>query len=195
MKKEMPPEYYDKVYKNPKHLKNIEESGYYELYKKAVDSIPTICSERIILDVGCGTGKIASLIKKKGFKKYTGIDFSKTAINIAKKMYPEFNFENIDLFEFHKKNGFENYNTFILLETLEHIQDDIKVLSLIPKNSVIIISVPNSNFESHVRFFKTIEEVLDRYKNIFDNRYIQRYTIENPKKPGKKIFLISGFKS
>ena len=40
-----------------------------------------------ILDVGCGTGKLAYLISKKG-GNVKGIDYSKSAIKVAKKKYP-----------------------------------------------------------------------------------------------------------
>ena len=37
-----------------------------------------------LLDIGCGTGDISREIEKKGYN-VTGIDFSSTAIDIAKK--------------------------------------------------------------------------------------------------------------
>src|SRR3989344_2320413 len=52
-------------------------------------------SERI-LDLGCGEGsRLNALIKGKS--KGTGVDISKTAIDLAKKTYPKLNFVKSDL--------------------------------------------------------------------------------------------------
>ncbi|GAG26732.1 unnamed protein product, partial [marine sediment metagenome] len=45
-----------------------------------------------VLDLGCGSGRLISLLKEKQIK-YTGIDSSSDLIKIAKEKYPNFNFQ------------------------------------------------------------------------------------------------------
>lgn len=50
-----------------------------------------------ILDVGCGVGAYAKLLKDNGLNvEYTGIDYSDNAINIAKKQWGFGNFKCLD---------------------------------------------------------------------------------------------------
>ena len=80
-----------------------------------------------ILDVGCGTGKLAYLISKKG-GNVKGVDYSKSAIEIAKRKYqnPNLKYELIDV---SKKilgkydiNGFVNVSIIIIKAKKEIIK-------------------------------------------------------------------------
>lgn len=54
--------------------------------------------EKKILDVGCGLGNFNGLLDKKGIKcHYTGYDIVPEVIEIAKKKYPNANFEVKDI--------------------------------------------------------------------------------------------------
>ena len=57
-----------------------------------------------ILDLGCGTGDLAELIRQKG-ARVTGIDNSKEMIEVAKHKYPQIDFQvkSITSFSFDKK--------------------------------------------------------------------------------------------
>lgn len=52
-------------------------------------------SELDLLDVGCGVGKLHSHIKGK-FKSIAGIDVSKGAIEVARKVHPDLRYEAYD---------------------------------------------------------------------------------------------------
>ena len=56
-------------------------------------------SKSSILDFGCGTGALYSYLKSShGFTgRYTGIDISPKAIEIAKSIFPNGNFMNLDI--------------------------------------------------------------------------------------------------
>ena len=45
------------------------------------------------------------------------------------------------------------YEIVICLETLEHLQDDLAVIEKIKPGAYVIFSVPNFDYESHVRHF------------------------------------------
>lgn len=57
-----------------------------------------------VLDVGCGSGDLVPYLRNVKIEKYLGIDIYEPAIKIAKKKYPNENFQNCDLLKknFHK---------------------------------------------------------------------------------------------
>ena len=96
-----------------------------------------------IVDIGCGTGNFAFLASKKG-ANVLGIDYSKTAIEKAKKKYVRKNLE------FKKMNVFElkgNFDVIVSIGTLEHTDDPLKTLKFLKrhlsKNGKLIITTPN----------------------------------------------------
>ncbi|CAB1333243.1 unnamed protein product [Coregonus sp. 'balchen'] len=40
----------------------------------------------MVLDLACGTGTVASLLKKMGFSHFVGVDWSKGMLELANKM-------------------------------------------------------------------------------------------------------------
>ncbi len=68
--------YYDLLYRDKDYNKEIEyiENLIYRFTDKP----------KTILELGCGTGKHAEILAKKGFEVY-GVDFSRTMLEIAKK--------------------------------------------------------------------------------------------------------------
>ncbi len=138
--------FYDKVYKKgeKKHYTKL-------LFKDA--SLPLDEKEvlhsanwkgKTVLDVGCGTGLMASLIGKAGAKKVLGLDFSPEAILKAKEAYSlpnlEFQAEN---FEKHK----DTYYIIVSLGTLEHMDNPFEALQrmkkLLKPKGKIILTCPN----------------------------------------------------
>ena len=116
--------------------------------------------------MGCGAGQLASLIRDKGFKNYIGIDFSKVAIDIAIKVCPEFKFICEDILNSENLKKID-YDFVIILEVLEHVEEDKILLSKIKSGTKIIAMVPNFDSESHVRYFSSKKEVKDRYSHSF----------------------------
>lgn len=57
-------------------------------------------NEKIILDMGCGLGRIVRRVMERGAKKYIGVDFSPTMVERAKKIH-----ENIKNVEFIENDG------------------------------------------------------------------------------------------
>ncbi|OGF82208.1 hypothetical protein A3B18_02720 [Candidatus Giovannonibacteria bacterium RIFCSPLOWO2_01_FULL_46_13] len=137
---------YNKIYKKgeKKHFSSLMFSG---------DKVPPAKQEvlgevswegKTVLDAGCGTGELAYLIAKEGAKKVFGIDYSKEAIDIAKKTYrhPHLSYENTDL---KKMKG--KFDVVVSLGTLEHLDNPFEALKklaglLAPRGS-FIITCPN----------------------------------------------------
>ncbi|MBM7623040.1 methyltransferase domain-containing protein [Sporohalobacter salinus] len=172
------------------YFKHYEETPYIEVWKRAVEIIDDILNPKII-DIGCGPGQFANLLFDEGVTNYKGIDFSKKAIELARKRNPEYkelfqtdNAYSSDIFS-------SNYNIVILFEILEHISDDVSIVNRIKSGSQILFSVPNFNSESHVRFFKSKSQIIERYNKLISIDNIDTFTINES---GGKIYLIHGIK-
>jgi SAM-dependent methyltransferase len=105
--------------------------------------IPKTNTKIYLLDIGCGDGFMASkLMGNHPFVKYTGIDTALSTDYVQKKREEGVNITNSwdDLF-------LKKYDLIIMLDVLEHVEDDIDFLKWIKKNlmgeqSYILITVP-----------------------------------------------------
>jgi len=162
-------------------------SEYYFLWSVIVDRIKKI-DAKSILEIGCGSGQLASLLADKVECKYIGFDFSEKRITCARKMCPGFLFIQQDAF---KTELFEksDYDTVICTEFLEHVEADTKVLTRIRKGSKFYGTVPNFPFVSHVRYFVNEKEVRSRYDQYFRDLSVDTFLADSK---GKVFYLLEG---
>lgn len=184
------PGWYDKSFENNEHWRHhYTQSRYYPLWAVISDRIMRSGSNSI-LDIGCGPGQLASLLRDKGLLHYLGLDFSPRRVEWAKKVCPEFDFLVADaletrLFDTH------DYDTVICTEFLEHIERDTEVIEKIHSGSRFYASVPNFPFKSHVRYFEGAEEVRHRYSG-----YFERFSVDvfPAKAEGRVFYVVEGRK-
>ena len=100
-----------------------------------------------IIDVGCGSGKLLTILNKYG--KAKGIDCSKKAIDLCKERgLKEVKVEDINYYEF----GESNYDIITCIDVLYHswIKDDIIILNKLYKslndNGILILDLAAFNF-------------------------------------------------
>jgi SAM-dependent methyltransferase len=108
-----------------------------------------------ICDLGSGMGDGVKLLKDQfPLTNVTGIDFSKYAIEKAKKTYTELNFINADIEEFNK-----NYDVIILSHTLEHFENPTELLNKMIKlaDKYFIIVVPFKEEDLYREHLKTFD--------------------------------------
>jgi len=123
-----------------------------------------LCKGRV-LDIGCGTGDLADYYKGE----YLGIDISDVAIKLARESRrKDASFMVSDLLE-PQEFLLKKYDTFVIAEVLEHIDDDKVLMENIKHcakdNATIIISVPNGDRvpdENHLRTF-TVPELRKKF--------------------------------
>lgn len=174
MGKERDSGYYDEIYKNSHHYSlrvNAENTIYNKLYNFVQNRIG---KAEAVLEVGCGTGQFAEKLINNGYNYIIGFDFSSEAIKMCNDRCPSGTFlcEDVNIFDFHSIS----YHTIISLETLEHINNDINVLSKIRKGKRVILSLPSFDDPSHVRFFTTANDIEKYYKDVLSN--IKVYKID-----------------
>lgn len=191
---ESPAAYYDNAYTSTM----VKHVCYpWEVY----DEIILLLKKRIkprILEIGCGPGKLAKKILDEGWK-YKGFDFSKQGIERSKELCPEGEFVVADAYKADSYLG--DYDTAIIVEVLEHVADDCKVLSLIPEGVFVIASAPLTDAKAHVRIYENADEdIIKRYEKILRIDGVKKVTRSldsslNPTRiPGIDWFLFWGIK-
>ncbi len=99
-----------------------------------------------VLEAGCSSGILLSLLKKKGFD-VTGIEPNKEAFKSAQKKLGKFIF-NGTLPKFVRYYN-KKFDCIIYNHVLEHVEDVNKELSLVKKmikpNGILIVGVPNTD--------------------------------------------------
>lgn len=97
-----------------------------------------------ILDFGCGTGLLTSILNNIG--PATGIDLSDHAINSAKRKHPSVNYISGNVFEYPFVK--ESFDVVVSQEVLEHVDDQKKYLELaasyLKKDKYLILTCPNA---------------------------------------------------
>lgn len=129
---------------------------------------------KTILDVGCGEGFSLSKMREQHIgTTLEGIDYSKKAISLGKKMFPNLSLKQGSIYKLPYKNN--TFDLVLCTEVLEHLNDPQKgykeVLRVAKK--YIVFSVPNEPFFMLGNFLRG-KNIL-RFGN--DPEHIQHWTI------------------
>ena len=184
------PEWYDRSFEDHEHWKwHYTRSGYYFLWTVIADRLIR-AGARSILDVGCGSGQLAAVLKDKGIERYCGIDFSEKRIAQARQACPGFEFVHADAFA---TDLFErrDYDAVLSTEFLEHVERDLDIIRKIRPGARFIGTVPNFPFESHVRHFFDRAEVAARYGPHFRDFRVDSFLANDR---AKTFFVLEGVK-
>ena len=179
------PGYYDARTSRRTFSTHYAESRYYPLWSVIADRLRPL-TDRAILEVGCGTGQLAELLRDHGMDDYVGFDFSPERILSARERLPQMTFVVADAFVTDLYDG--DYDTVICTEFLEHVNDDRGSIRRIRPGTRFIATVPNYGGGAHVRHFVSMQEVRSRYEHLLDSPSITEW--KQPK--GKVMYLIDG---
>jgi len=100
-----------------------------------------------ILDAGCGEGFTMDKLSKNGIgQKIEGVEYSKEAILLGKKLFPYLTFKEGSVYELPYQDN--SFDLVVCTEVLEHLEEPSKVLKEILRVSkkYVLISVPNEPF-------------------------------------------------
>lgn len=124
----------DKVYSR-------EEALFKNIFQKRANIIGKSISVSSALEIGCSTGILLSLLKKRGWQ-VTGVEISKKAAELARS-------KNIEVIiqPFEKIAVNEKFDLVILNHTLEHLKEPIEVLKkikmILKPKGYLYIDLPN----------------------------------------------------
>lgn len=158
---------FDQVFDLP-----YQSSCYYPMYHAVLKVLQNKKVENV-LEVGCGSGAFAHMLFEKTHIGYRGFDFSPVAVEKAKRRTSKEN-----AFYVADALNAENYATLsssiICTEVLEHIPNDLELVSIWPAGTFCVCSVPNFDSTYHERFFRSEAEVAERYGKLLDIKTIAR---------------------
>lgn len=118
-----------------------EEKLFENIFIRRVNEITKFLKTGKVLDIGCSTGVMLSIFKKKGFD-VKGVEISKKAAEICRN-------KGIDVLigPFEKIKFSEKFDLVVLNHTLEHLENPIEVLEKVKKilkpKGYLMIDLPN----------------------------------------------------
>lgn len=163
----------------PDHILKDQKNIYIENMSR-YHFVGQFVNDKVVLDVGCGTGIGTAELLKRKVKKIVGIDDDESAIHVAKK-----EFEHSGIIEFYAISGVDisfpdnSFEIVCALDVIEHVEDDMAFLSEVKRvlthEGLLIISTPNKRITSpgkqkpycpyHVR-----EYYFDEFKTLLDSQ-------------------------
>jgi SAM-dependent methyltransferase len=152
-------------------------SPWFPIWKKAVADMGAVPA---IIELGCGPGTMAEMLFDINPKqRYVGYDFSTVNIQIARgrELPRNFHFSVRDVVKEPVTVNDPTGTVVVVIETLEHIKDDIRVLDRLPIGTKVFFSVPSHEADGHVRWFKSPGAVTERYRHLFSGWAIDSMVI------------------
>ena len=181
-------DWYDSSFENnDRWREHYTRSGYYFLWTVIVDRMLR-AGTTSVLEVACGAGQLACMLRDNGIDRYHGFDFSPKRLEQARVVCPEYEFSVEDAFSTEIFETFD-YDAALSTEFLEHVEGDLEALSRIRPGTKFYGTVPNFPFVSHVRHFNNAQEVEERYSKCFSELRVDTI-LANDK--GKQFFLLEG---
>lgn len=183
--------YYDAIYASSKtYAMEAQDTVYAQVWNRIRELIFS-AQAKTVLDVGCGPGQFASLLCQGTEIIYRGLDFSQVAIDKARaRGLANAQFVCEDVRGPRALDG-DRPDVIVCTEVLEHISDDLALLSRFREGSLCVCSVPSFYSFSHLRYFADSEQVRQRYLHFFESLTVEAFQL-----PGtaSQIFLFYGRK-
>lgn len=136
----------------------------YEMLDKHPEALKLSC-----LEIGCGSGDLLAELEKRSFSRIKGIDLSRENVELARSKVNRAEVAHEDLAAVREKFG-----VVLMLEVLEHIKDDERMLAhiagnVVERNGFLILSVPSHNSLKdldfgHYRYYEkeSLKKLLER---------------------------------
>ncbi|EKD65338.1 MAG: methyltransferase type 11 [uncultured bacterium] len=157
-KTQLPTNFIKHTTKNP--LQKLLINNFYS----TLVSLAKPINPNTVLDAGCGEGfTLNKLMSNNIGKSIEGVEYTKEAITLGKKLFPKAKIKSGSIYELPYKNN--SFDLVICTEVLEHMEYPQKALleALRVSKKHIILSVPNEPF------FRIANLLTGKYVNEFGN--------------------------
>lgn len=155
-----------------------------------------------VLDIGCGFGRQACLLAKKGFI-VTGTDTSEVFIEIARRLFEQNNYKGnfycIDIITDYRLEKI--YHQVLLFDVLEHIKPAqrkklfIQLYTHTESGAKIIVSIPHIRKRVSSQLNNKVRRLITQHFTFFTSREEHPYPIpemRNMQKLLRDLFSING---
>ena len=186
-------DWYDQAYQSlPHYGEPFWQSHYYPIWLPIVDRIRRGHLDRVV-DIGCGPGQFAAMLFAMGeITQYFGLDFSPQAVAMAEKACPRGHFSVGDATTTRLCLD-TAHDVVVCMEVLEHVPKDEAVIRQFKPGVRAICTVPNFDYQSHVRHFAGEQDVRDRYSPYFDR--LDVFPILGYHAPEHTYFVMDGIRN
>lgn len=148
-----------------------ESSPYYPVFMSVVRKALAVGACEV-LEVGCGSGTLGRMLIESGIG-YRGFDLAVEGVKKAAERAT--GAKRLFVGDATDPNSYSDpYDTIVCIEVLEHVEADREVVKRWRPGCGVIASVPNFDYETHVRKFVDESDVLDRYGDLIQIEEIVR---------------------
>lgn len=150
----------------------LEQSPWQSTYEEIAKLLD---AHEPVVDLGCGTGRFIELLQRRGhYGPITGVDWAGSALEEAQRYITvagaPVELVEQDLNEWQPDPNRAGGTVYVCTEVLEHLDDDLGLVARVPPGHRLLFSVPNFDSESHVRVFRTVGSVWERYSQLLHIR-------------------------
>jgi 2-polyprenyl-3-methyl-5-hydroxy-6-metoxy-1,4-benzoquinol methylase len=157
----------DKSKTHEENIKLLEQGT--QVFLNVCHGANVLFDQARVLDVGCGTGHFAEVLRNNGVKDYLGIDIVDTLFQGLQSKLPGFRFRKVDMSTQPMAGA---YDLIIAMDILQHIANDDKFIfalknirSNLAPGGTIIISTPLGEFRRE-SFYFTVRP-LNEFRKMF----------------------------
>jgi SAM-dependent methyltransferase len=144
---------------------------------------------RSVIEIGCGAGEFAGLLRDLGIADYVGLDTNAARLARARVACPEYRFEVADVFlTSHLRS--EDYDVAVMTGFLEFVRWDLVALELVRPNRRVLGTVTAGDDPGRVRQFTSATQVLDHYSPVLRELRVEPVHLPH----GRTAFLFDGIK-
>lgn len=142
-----------------------------------------------VVEIGCGSGQLASLLRDLGIKDYLGLDSNPARLEPARAACPGYRFELADVF-LSNHLRVDHYDLVVMTGFLEFVRRDLVMLESIRPHTRVLGSVTSGDEPDRVRQFTTANQVLEQYSPVLRELHVEPIHLVH----GRTAFLFEGIR-